>query len=811
MPYKLIKFLVFFVFLNVFLSQKIMARPTPELINGFDILGVKSLVDSTLEGVAGACPVQNEVSPNSPVITENDNSSVKIARLKLFERFEFIQAIFTEDYLKMVGQAKYNQEYCLERPKDVEKEVCDQASTILEKYDKDILKLDEIQAEIIESNQKLSDSDLNVDPFLKLIKSPKPFSSFVNILNEHIRRVKSFVDSSIDTFKLAFTESRKDKLFDFHVRALGFLQKSPIQLEGQESLNKRLLSRASGLLGKSDEEKLLIENEVVGEISEIAVKLRGKYFQRNDQDNDDLNDSNAPVIPTMNLLSDDTPLQDEKDKGIVFKDPQVVYGRSMGDMDRDATRSPRRVTLPDRGSNNRGEPSSRPSTNGDEDSRGEQDCSIITGASKTSITTMKINCNHELIDQSEEVIIENVQNGTKEISDKLKEEVAREVSDDAAIVVSEIFPEEIQTDQINFFLDSIDSRLQLVQDRLSDKDINLEKLKEEVFNQVNRKKGRKVRFEPVPFDRYVFLSTDEDFLKKAKEIQDKIHNIDKSKLSDQQKDAYDLAQSMLQEADQSSYLGETQEAESALELAKSFADIALSLTPGVSVAKDVFELITGKNMVTGEPLTNAEMVFAGIGPLTGGLGKIFSKSKKIKKLLNSIKSKFWRKKGAKATSTTGKTANKIDDIIDEAEAIEKIAKSYGITNPNRIKSFAKVKKPNKRHFFDSLNLGKVEKKNSVIMPNIDVAKDFDLIKSGKAVRDGNDFLVNGRRYTMKNTGTLFPVSGEGIETLNKKEYEILELLTRDGYNKATRTKIARMKSSKFFKRPFDIWLKAKDM
>ena len=80
----------------------------------FDILGIKSLVDSTLQGVAGVCPVQNEAIPSSNEVTQDNSSTVKIDRLKIYERFKSIQKVFTEDYLKMVAQAAYNHEYCLD-------------------------------------------------------------------------------------------------------------------------------------------------------------------------------------------------------------------------------------------------------------------------------------------------------------------------------------------------------------------------------------------------------------------------------------------------------------------------------------------------------------------------------------------------------------------------------------------------------------------------------------------------------------------------------------------------------------------------
>jgi hypothetical protein len=316
MSYKSFKQLIALLFLVAFFSGKAIARPVPELISGFDILGIKSLVDSTLQGVAGVCPVQNEPSLSPSVVTQ-DNSSVKVSRLKLYERFESIQKVFTEDYLKMVAQATYNHEYCLDRPKQVEKEICEQASSILDTYKKDVLKLDEVQKEITLSNKILGSIDLGDDPFMKLIGAPKSISSLESNLKKHLRRFKSFVEASIKTFKSEFTEEDKRRIFDFHVRALGFLQRSPIQLEGQESLNNRLIRRTSKLLGKSEEETLLSEAEIKGKIYDLAVKIREKYLDsiyiagRNDSDV-----LEVPNHPVMTLSRESIGQQYQKDEPI---------------------------------------------------------------------------------------------------------------------------------------------------------------------------------------------------------------------------------------------------------------------------------------------------------------------------------------------------------------------------------------------------------------------------------------------------------------------------------------------------------------
>lgn len=335
MSYKSFKQLIALLFLLTFFSGKAIARPAPELISGFDILGIKILVDSTLQGVAGGCPVQNEVNQSSSELTQ-DNSSVKVSRLKLYERFESIQKVFTEDYLKMVAQATYNHEYCVDRPRDVEKEICEQASSILDTYKIELLKLDEIQKEITQSNKSLGSIDLGDDPFMKLIGAPKSVSNLESNLNKHLRRLKSFVEASVKTFKSEFTEEDKRRVFDFHVRALGFLQRSPIQLEGQENLNNRLLGRASKLLGKSGEKTLLSENEAKGKISDLAQIIRKKYLDstyiagRNESDVVE-----EPSHPVMRLSRETIGHQYQEDEPV---ERYEVWGERQAWEDRDMNR-----------------------------------------------------------------------------------------------------------------------------------------------------------------------------------------------------------------------------------------------------------------------------------------------------------------------------------------------------------------------------------------------------------------------------------------------------------------------------------------
>jgi hypothetical protein len=64
--------------------------------------------------------------------------------------------------------------------------------------------------------------------------------------------------------------------------------------------------------------------------------------------------------------------------------------------------------------------------------------------------------------------------------------------------------------------------------------------------------------------------------------------------------------------------GALEEGESLQTVAFGLLDIALSVTPGVSVGKDAYELMTGKNLVTGESLSGFERGLAVVGVLSLG-------------------------------------------------------------------------------------------------------------------------------------------------------------------------------------------------
>ena len=84
-----------------------------------------------------------------------------------------------------------------------------------------------------------------------------------------------------------------------------------------------------------------------------------------------------------------------------------------------------------------------------------------------------------------------------------------------------------------------------------------------------------------------------------------------------------------------------------------------------------------------------------------------------------------------------------------------------------------LRPPNRRHNINTVNQKTVAKEmNTMIEPGIDVAGDVAAINAGKATREGNTFIVNGRTYGMHD-GILYPISGPGFHQLERGAFKAL--------------------------------------
>jgi hypothetical protein len=82
-------------------------------------------------------------------------------------------------------------------------------------------------------------------------------------------------------------------------------------------------------------------------------------------------------------------------------------------------------------------------------------------------------------------------------------------------------------------------------------------------------------------------------------------------------------------ADQEYAAGDIDSGNSTLKIAYTVLDVAASITPGVGLAKDIYESVTGKNAITGEKLETFDRSMAIIGALTGGIGSKVGKGIKL--------------------------------------------------------------------------------------------------------------------------------------------------------------------------------------
>jgi RES domain-containing protein len=126
---------------------------------------------------------------------------------------------------------------------------------------------------------------------------------------------------------------------------------------------------------------------------------------------------------------------------------------------------------------------------------------------------------------------------------------------------------------------------------------------------------------------YEFQSKDQDFVGRAKEVQKLLR--DRPYRYSFSKDVQDIGFESLRVADEEDLAGDIESREKLLELARGMADLMVGIDPFTGFARSAYELATGKNLITGEPLSNFEMGVAAFGLVTLGFG---SSAKALTKL-----------------------------------------------------------------------------------------------------------------------------------------------------------------------------------
>lgn len=113
-----------------------------------------------------------------------------------------------------------------------------------------------------------------------------------------------------------------------------------------------------------------------------------------------------------------------------------------------------------------------------------------------------------------------------------------------------------------------------------------------------------------------FLSSDENFLAEAKTIRNKLLSakID----SAMKRQFYNIGQQSLIQADRAQYLKQREEARFLLDIAHTAADVLIGADPFTGVARSIYEVFTGQNLITGVELSAGERIIAGLGLITAG-------------------------------------------------------------------------------------------------------------------------------------------------------------------------------------------------
>ncbi len=164
-----------------------------------------------------------------------------------------------------------------------------------------------------------------------------------------------------------------------------------------------------------------------------------------------------------------------------------------------------------------------------------------------------------------------------------------------------------------------------------------------------------------------------DVLKEAKKQSWRIENV---REQIKQMDNFEVRSQFVETASEANRLSkrytlnrEFEEAQIAMQYATICLDFALSVTPVVGLGRDIFEAITGRDILSGEDLGTFGRSMAILGVVTAGFGS------KLGKALSFFKRMM---KGEKAA-----------DAVKVTENIVSSAKSIGIDHGEKIKSFGK--------------------------------------------------------------------------------------------------------------------------
>jgi hypothetical protein len=105
------------------------------------------------------------------------------------------------------------------------------------------------------------------------------------------------------------------------------------------------------------------------------------------------------------------------------------------------------------------------------------------------------------------------------------------------------------------------------------------------------------------------------------------------------KEFFKLGEEFLLEADRWSSINAKQESETHLKLAATVADALTGWDPYTGLALSIYEFTTGKNVFTGEKISEIERLFAGVGLISFGYGRYAQKLPGLFKLIQPVAEK----------------------------------------------------------------------------------------------------------------------------------------------------------------------------
>jgi filamentous hemagglutinin len=96
-------------------------------------------------------------------------------------------------------------------------------------------------------------------------------------------------------------------------------------------------------------------------------------------------------------------------------------------------------------------------------------------------------------------------------------------------------------------------------------------------------------------------------------------------------------------------------------------------------------------------------------------------------------------------------------------------------------SLTSLNSPAMRHYADKVKQTSLAKEVNTVVDRsvVDMSADIAAIRSGEAKKVGDTFIVNGRTYGVHN-GTLHPIAGPGLYTLDRGGYKALGVLNKFG-------------------------------